>query len=1319
MFLTNLILLKLISSPSIYVNYDSQNTPLTFLNKKDVELSEQSKSKMLIAEIIVSGIEGKIKDEVSQVIHIKPGQTVTLSQLQKNKDAIKNTGYFAEVRFISEDTPKGKRVTFEVQPNPVLKSVKIKGGRPDFRYLAEGLLEPDGLKDLGVGAIFNSHRLEDIINKFNQEFTQNPKKDYDIFWDQELTFKHITSDGTLTLEIVPKIIGSIKIYSLNANGEYTDTHNKPISGKTSKLTIISQLGLKIGNIYERERDEALIDRLLDMKLFQSVGLGIKLSKNPHKLIFIVLLDEKNAAELKFDEAQQIEAQGTLKSKQQAITKYEEALHAFRTIKINRSVYKPDATARIEPVKINRFAITSSHSEDDIINAIANSYKDLGEFQIALKYYNQALQLLQKEGDLDKQATMLAQIAEIYDFLGAPDKAQDIYKKVLQIWLTSWKKTLAREQQNGTQKREEISPSPNDAKAILERGLQRWRVEGNRKQMASTLLSLAWFAHINSTQQSLDYLNEALTVFQALENRAMEAETLTLIAKAYNKLGKKQQALNSYRQALLLWRTVSYQRDETQKTNFFSLFFREPGLPEKIAVLHYKLGQNQQAIDFFNQALMWSAATPPSIYEANVLQNIAGIYERIGLFQQSFDYLNEALLISQSLGNRFEEANTLSITALVYINLAENQKALKFLNQALPIHRALNNKAGEAENLYLQAMVYFNLGEKTKAIDYFNQSLPLWLTIGNKSKEAEILYYSANLERDRGNINEALTKVESAIQIIESLRTKVASQELRTSFFATKQDYYELYINLLMQLHKNEPLKGYEKQALQVSERARARSLLEILQEARADIRQGVNPELLQREHILQQQLDALEKQRVQLFSANPTEAQKADLEKKQELLLTHYQELQAEIRGNSPRYAALTQPQPLTVSEIQQQVLDNDTVLLEYYLGKNRSYLWAVTKTGITSYELPKREEIEAVVKRFKQEELLSPQLRTRRVGDNKASVILSKILLVPVADKIKQKRLLIVSDGILQYIPFAALPLPINSNLEVGSGNTKQNFSPLLIEENEIISLPSASTLAVLRQELAQRKPVPKTVALLADPVFSADDPRVKTSLANFSDTLSQKLTLNNDNQYIEPLKKSAREADINFSRLDFTRTEAQEIFKLFAGDGKQALDFAASRTTAINPDLGQYKIVHFATHGILNSINPGLSGIVLSLVDEKGNPQNGFLRLHDIYNLNLPVELVVLSACETGLGQDIKGEGLVGLTRGFMYAGASKVVVSLWSVNDQATAELMTKFYTKMLKEKLQPAAALRAAQIEMLNTQWKAPYYWAAFVIQGEWK
>ena len=168
------------------------------------------------------------------------------------------------------------------------------------------------------------------------------------------------------------------------------------------------------------------------------------------------------------------------------------------------------------------------------------------------------------------------------------------------------------------------------------------------------------------------------------------------------------------------------------------------------------------------------------------------------------------------------------------------------------------------------------------------------------------------------------------------------------------------------------------------------------------------------------------------------------------------------------------------------------------------------------------------------------------------------------------------------------------------------------------------------------------------------------------------------------------------------------------------KALDFDASRETVLNADLSQYRIVHFATHSLLNNQRPELSGVVLSLVDASGRPRNGFLRLYDIYNLRLGADLVVLSACQTALGREIRGEGLIGLTRGFLYAGAARVVATLWEIDDRTTAELMKHFYQGMLVHGKRPAVALRDAQVAMWRTRgWESPYYWAAFTLQGEWQ
>ena len=410
-------------------------------------------------------------------------------------------------------------------------------------------------------------------------------------------------------------------------------------------------------------------------------------------------------------------------------------------------------------------------------------------------------------------------------------------------------------------------------------------------------------------------------------------------------------------------------------------------------------------------------------------------------------------------------------------------------------------------------------------------------------------------------------------------------------------------------------------------------------------------------------------------------------------------------------------------------MLDGNTMLLEYSLGEERSYVFAVTQTAVTSHELARRSEIDGEARLvyslltarnhyIKGETIAQRESRLSRLETefDHAAARLAKLVLEPVANQIKGKgtRLLIVSDGALQYIPFAALPMPPAPGLQ----------SPLpLVAEHEIVNLPSASVLGVIRQAASGRKAPPKAVAVLADPVFARDDIRVQKSARlparkNMEDA-SPVASLS-----LEHLTRSV--ADISagngqsLPRLRFTRREADAITAITPGQVSKILDFKANRAAATSPDLAQYRIVHFATHGLLDSEHPEFSGLVLSMVDEQGRPQNGFLELQDIYNLNLPVDLVVLSACETGLGKAINGEGMIGLTRGFMYAGATRVVASLWEVSDIVTAELMERFYRAMEVEGMSPAAALRAAQIQMWRQKHRqSPYFWAAFQIQGEWR
>jgi len=1015
---------------------------------------------------------------------------------------------------------------------------------------------------------------------------------------------------------------------------------------------------------------------------------------------------KEAADQAFTQADQLYQEGTLEALKGAIAKWEKALNLYREIG-DRS------------------------GETRTLNHIGKVYSDWGEKQKALDYYNQSLSLSREIGDRQQEALTLHNMGNDYSVLGEKPKALDYYNH-----------SLALSQEIGNRQQEaynflsigmiyaELGEKPK-ALDYYHYSLSLSQEIGDRRWQALTMIALGnLYSGLGEQQKALDYYSQSLPLSRAIKDRIPEAFALICAGRVYSELGEKQTALDYYNQSLKLFRVMGNREQEARNLNYIGIIYSDLGEQQKaleyfsqslpisqavgdrsgqavilisIGHVYSELGEQPKALEYYSQSLRIFQAIGDRSSSATTLTSIGIVYLKLEDKEKALEYFNQSLILKRIVGDRSGEALTLTSMGKVYAELEKPQKALEYFNQSLPLRRIVGDRSGEALTLTNIGKVYANLGEKEKALEYFNQSLPLSQSTRDRSSEALILYSIATVKRDFGNLNEALTNIKAAIEIIEDLRTKIVSPELRTSYFATVQKYYQFYIDLLMQLHKNTPNSSYDRQALEASEHSRARSLIELLKEANANIREGVSPELLQKERSLQQELDRLEKRFTAIINrANATPEAKAELDQKRQILLGQYEDIQAQIRATSPRYAALTQPQPLTLAEIQQQILDENTILLQYSLGKERSYLWVVTKTSLTSYELPKADDIEEAARNFR-DNFTNHRYRNNLNRLAKTNNIISQMILSPVAAQLGKKRLLIVSDGVLNYLPFTALSLPNRF------GNNGNNF---LIFDHEIVLLPSASTLAILRQNYNDRQSPSKDLAILADPVFSANDERLKNQATATTQQTIESVNLG--------LNRSSLDDQLQFKRLKFTRQEAQVIQSLFpANSSTESFDFEANRTTATSQNLSQYKIIHFATHGLVNSVNPELSGIVMSLVDKNGNPLNGFLRLTDIFNLKLSADLVVLSACQTGLGQNIQGEGMVGLTRGFMYAGAKRVVVSLWSVDDEGTAQLMVHFYQGMLQKGLAPAAALRAAQLEMLQQEkWHNPYYWAAFTLQGEW-
>jgi CHAT domain-containing protein len=596
--------------------------------------------------------------------------------------------------------------------------------------------------------------------------------------------------------------------------------------------------------------------------------------------------------------------------------------------------------------------------------------------------------------------------------------------------------------------------------------------------------------------------------------------------------------------------------------------------------------------------------------------------------------------------------------------------------------------------------------------------------------------------------QAVANYRESLATIETLRQgSLRADESRTTFLASIKDVFDEAASaysamaLLSNPTAGAPLSGkaleYAGEAFRVNEQSRARSLLDMLSETNAAITEGVPAELLKRkQENFDRQQDIADILTGINISTEEMKKKPAELDAELEKLQAEYEEIENQIRTASPRYATLTANKPMTLAEVQQNVLDDQTVLVEYALQADDSYLFAVSKSAVSLFKLPARANVDKLATDLRAQ-LIPAKLQRRIVGIDvaeanrglgiassapedaapfvAASNALYKAVLEPAAGMIGDKRLMVVADGALNYIPFEVL-------LKTGDSG---DFSSLgyLVKTNEVIYAPSASVVGAIKQQ--RTKVTGKAMLIIADPVFNSNDARAKKSTgapANDAEVrglgIQASLT---DVAGTTPAAPGAAMEGLPLARLNGTRIEADQISKLAKASGGQAdvwLDLDASEDNVVSRDVSKYRVIHVATHGLLNAERPQFTGVVLSLVGNKTN--DGFVRTDEVFNLRLGSPLVMLSACETGLGKEKRGEGVMGLTRAFMYAGAPTVGVSLWSVADKSTADLMTDFYKRLFTaDTTTSSGALRGAQLAMISgKKYSAPFFWAPFVLVGDW-
>ncbi len=866
------------------------------------------------------------------------------------------------------------------------------------------------------------------------------------------------------------------------------------------------------------------------------------------------------------------------------------------------------------------------------------------FKTAIEEFTKSLTYWKSVNDRHWQALTLYALGQTHRRSGNAKSAETCFTEALKIDLdeVDWRLKASLLNDLGVNRVIEDSAAGIQ---LLNESLALFESHADKRGQASSLNNLAQaYGRRGDYRKALELTQKALPLRQSENFQSGVNVVLNNLGLIYDRLGEPYKALDYYTRALEGWQALAKanQLDSPdrlgaglnglalaservgrldQAAQYYQDALAVPGISKSLraAILnnrgafHFSLADYDKAIEYLTEArtTLESLERADKDVKASVLLQIGQVHDAAGRLNEALNYLR----LAKSVGpNKPKLSYILTALGDAWGRQGRFEEALKVLREALEIQNEIGDIRGQATVYQEIGDVYALTLNHTEALKHYERALAQWRAVLDRPGEAETLHRTAVVERDRRNLVVALKLSNEATSILESLRTSVSNYQLRTSYFSNHENYYELNIDLNMQLNRGDQSPAA---ALFGSEKSRARNLIDLLTAAQTDISEGVDAELLRLKSEIAQRLRAkLEAQTLLLSTRHQDSEAKAIAAEISDLIRQH-DDVQSKILKTSPRYADLLRPQPLSGTEIQHH-LDANTLLLEYSLGEKRSYLFAVTNNSIKGFHLDPRDKIETVANRLvqaltarnREEPNETPQQRKARVDQAdkdyaEAANQLSKIVIEPVASLLGQKRLVIVADGALQYVPFSALPISESTAQATNSQSATAvtNVPTTVITNHELVSLPSASVLALQRRELANRKAAPLKLAVLADPVFDLQDSRVATELArpnrkrkgsdataSNAPTPSQNTPTKNENStLVSALRDVGLNPDGTLRRLSWSRTEASDIARLVAPkQSLKALDFDASRATALSGELSKYQYVHFATHGVLSLEHP-----------------------------------------------------------------------------------------------------------------------------------
>lgn len=892
----------------------------------------------------------------------------------------------------------------------------------------------------------------------------------------------------------------------------------------------------------------------------------------------------------------------------------------------------------------------------MLNSIGATYQAQGRFQDALDAYQQALEILRILKDKKHEIGALNNIGVVQIEQGAYKDALFTLELALELEDEVKDRDTRAVTLNtvGTVYRQqgrygEALRSFEQAKAIMEE-------IGSQASKGQVLNNIGSVYHATGRyDEALEQFNEALALQREVGNRAEEATTLNNIGTVYGAQARYGQAFDQFQQAQDIWQELGAPQQVGQ-----SLI--------NIGSLYQAQGRNEEALEQFEQALEHLREVNHPLGEATALRNIGSIYLDQENFKEAFGQYEQALQIQREIGDQAGEALTLSSMGVGHVYQDNDTDGLELLQESLAIRQKIGDRAGEGAVLANIAAIHLAQGAYEEALAHYQEALAIVREVGERANEGIVLRQIGYVYEQQGQEDEALAHYEKAMAIYESVRAAAGSEFGRISF-ATQ--YVGLYEDVVKLYHA----RGEDEKAFLTSERGRARAFLDSLATDDVQLSDETSAELLAQERTLYAKQQAT---RTALAQARahplPVPEWVTALEQELQEIEQNHAAVLAQIEALDEKLTQLIpgRTQQASLSEIQEQIDPNTTLLSYYMLGNDETLAFLITRDelhvvtlGVCCTDID--EQIAAFYKKFSDPFF---DVEDARLSD--ALQQLYQWLIAPVKPHLNTPGVMIVPHKVLHYLPFAALT----------------DGESYLADEYVLFTVPSVGALPLIQQN-QQPDATLESILALGNPTFDPNLPQLEGQI---------------------------------LSNLPFAAQEAESVASLFADQAQVRTGAEATESLLSTFRGAQADILHVAAHGIYDADDPLSSMLVLANDGE----ENGLLEVSEVYDMDLKGNnLVVLSACETGIqsrnkqkeGESvvIAGDEIVALNRAFLYAGTPTIISSLWTVDDQATGQLMEHFYTH-LQAGSGKAEALRQAQLDT-REEFPHPYYWAGFVLAGD--